>query len=354
MLIFRTLRARNKVLWKYGKLLLESHRMSSTYNIVLYRELYHQNSDYDLRRPIAKLLQGLGIDTGLKLESINKNQIDGLLLEAMINEDRDAIFYILQEAHKNHLISKPSQYCLEKIMITYIKDRPLLKIFFNSRQDWMEPYFVANNWYLGNFQLAGQQFRELFFAGDEKQKMRIHFLLNKITLETVGYKSEAQLVVLASLAEYFVCIFDCYRLLFHVWRIAFKSTWYSDQCLAKELYKNYPGLRIHLQDIVVVAKYFKWLLKIDELDAAHRLVQLFLEYEERDLSRLCVSLLFEYHFLRKDLGACSEIMKFCIKSDLHLSDMHEGQLLDLLLGTDERPVMKQKEIQKTKEPKLKF
>lgn len=372
MLVFKFFISQSKLLrnhLKYGKILFctksdryETHPETLTFNIVRFRELSSQKGNtYDFSQPIKSAKQilkdlqrlELRLDTELKLENMNKNQIDGLLLQAAENEDRDAILYILKETGKS-FIEQPSRYCLEKILIQYVKDKGVLRICQESFQDdWMRPYFVANNWHKGDLKLAAQQFKELFYISDAKQKQMILYLLREITQETVGFKSEASLIILSSLAEYFVCIFDDYRLLTNIWTTAFKSSWFSDHCHAEDLYKKHPGLRYRLSQTETVSNYFKMLLVTDDIDTCQRLIQLYLEFGEKESSRLCLCLLFDYHYLRSNLKACSEIMKFCVDSNIKLTEDHEGQLLDLLLGTKTRKVYKRPKYHKTT-PKFKF
>ncbi|XP_063706488.1 uncharacterized protein LOC134835535 [Culicoides brevitarsis] len=338
MLIFRSLRAQNRFLWNYGKILfctkLPVHRKSLTRYVIVTRKFCHTN---DLKIPVEStnslqnLLQGLGLDPEMKLENLNDLHIDGLLLEAMINDDRDALLYILQETNSKPHIPQPSRYCLERIMMNYIRDRPLLKICYESEQDWMEPYFVANNWYLGDFELAGQQFRELYAAGDENQKYTIYNLLRKITIETVNYKSEAQLVVIVSLAEYLVSFSNDNRLMLLLFRNSFKSPFEENQQVAKELYKNHPELRSYFHMRGTVLKYVNLLLKINESDAVHRLAKLYLEYDEKEWARLCLSNLFDFHHYRRNLKASADIVRFCIDNDISLTDEQEERFVDLLL-----------------------
>lgn len=373
MLIFKILISNTKLLRnhvKYGHILFctttsercEPHPETATFNIIRFRELSSQNGrSYDFSKPIKsakrmlKDLQGLELrlDTELKLENMNRNQIDGLLLQAAENEDRDAIIYMLKETGKS-FIEQPSRYCLEKILIQFVRDEAVLKACRESFQDnWMRPYFVANNWHKGDLKLAAQEFKELFFISDMKQKQMVLFLLREITQETVGFKSEASLVILASLAEYFVCIFDDYRLITNIWTTAFKSPWFSDQCLAEDLYEKHPGLRYRLSQTETVSHYTRSLLAADDIDSVQRLIQLYLQFGERESSRLCLCLLFDYQYLSSNLKACSEIMKFCVDSNIKLTEDHEGQLLDLLLGIKTRKVQKSAKYHKST-PKFKF
>lgn len=372
MLMFKDFISKSKLLrnhLKYGQILFcttserhETHPDTFNINLVRFRELSSQKgSSYDFTKPIKSAKQmlkdlqrlELRLDTELQLENMNRNQIDGLLLQAAENEDRDAIIYILKETGKS-FIEQPSRYCLEKILIQYVKDTGVLKVCRKSfQEDWMLPYFAANTWHKGDLKLAAQQFRELFYNCDIKQKQIILFLLREITQETVGFKSEASLVILASLAEYFACMFDDYRLLTNIWTTAFKSAWFSDHCLAEDLYKKHPNLRHILSQADTVSSYFQTLLLKDDIETCQRLIQLYLEFGEKESSRLCLCLLFDHHFLESNLKACSEIMKFCVDSNIILTEDHEGRLLDLLLGTKTRKVYKAPKQHKST-PKFRF
>lgn len=324
---------------KYGQILFypttKMHQEASTVYIV--RELSNQNGFTDGAKEILRLMQGLGVTKQLKLESLNQNQIDGLLLHAVENNDRDAILYILKESGKN-LITQPSEYCLYRIFVHHVRDRQMLKTCYNlfQNQPWMQPFFVANNWHTSEYELAAEQFRDLYFEAEVKQKRTILHLLRLISEETFGLDKQRSLTTLVQLAEYFVCIFNEYQPLMHVWQTLFKSTWFSDQCLAKELYSKHLALRYRVDEPNNLKKYVKALIIDGNLEACQRLTQLYLEYGDTESTHFLLSSMFDYHYYRGDLKACSEIMRFCLASDIKLTDEHGGKLIDLMLGTTEK------------------
>uniref|UniRef100_A0A336JWG4 CSON013706 protein n=1 Tax=Culicoides sonorensis TaxID=179676 RepID=A0A336JWG4_CULSO len=283
---------------KFGQILFccttgERYDYLDISNVFQIRELCSQNGNYKLSKPIEsarKILKDLQklelrLDTEIKLENMNQNQIDGLLLQASENQDRSAILYILKETRQNCIVS-PSRYALEKLLIQYVRDREIIKCCQDSIKDpWIEPFIVANIWYTGDLKVAAQKFRSLYFVSDAKQKKMILFLLREITHETIGFKSEASLVILSSLAEYFVCIFDDYRLLVHIWTAAFKSSWFSDHYLAEELYDKHPELRYRLSRQDFASSMCQSLLSKYDLDGCERLIQLYLKYSHRKASR---------------------------------------------------------------------
>lgn len=97
------------------------------------------------------------------------------------------------------------------------------------------------------------------------------------------------------------------------------------------------------------------LLQDHKVDAVHRLIELLLRFDMRQECRRCLSFLFEYqcnpntftqnsftHIYfklrfpssdwRRDLRACSEIMRNSLDNNLPLADIYQQKLLNLLLG----------------------
>lgn len=98
------------------------------------------------------------------------------------------------------------------------------------------------------------------------------------------------------------------------------------------------------------------------MDTAHRLIELFLKFNMKNDCRTCLSILFDYqctcscamyfsylrllcysHYplcpdWRRDLRACSEIMRSSLDIDAPLSEAHNQKLLNLLLGSAPQPL----------------
>lgn len=117
------------------------------------------------------------------------------------------------------------------------------------------------------------------------------------------------------------------------------------------------------------------LLKAHNLDAVHRFIELLLKYDMKNECKICLSFLFDYQcklfFFRKlkfkkclypcsldwrrDLRACSEIIRNSLDLDIPLSEQYNQKLLNLLLGSPTvLPNKKQKDASVTTKFELKF
>lgn len=94
------------------------------------------------------------------------------------------------------------------------------------------------------------------------------------------------------------------------------------------------------------------------MDAVHRLIEVFLQYKQREACSNCLSLLFNYQckllstifinlsliqilfFInftdnRKDLRACAEIIKSCSELEMPLNEVQNEQFLSLFLNQND-------------------
>lgn len=299
------------------------------------------NSNNNFLKPIEKAkriikeLQGLELrlETELNLETLKSAHLDGLLQQALDEKDWIAIKYIIKEAGTRIDVQKPSRYILERIMIRALPKYDLISsINEYFRATWMDNYLAAALWYRGNIIESTLMLKKLYFESDKKDKELILFLIHEISNDTVGLKSEATLVTLINLTEYFFCFFDEIRPLMIVWQTTFTSTWFSDQQLAENLYTKYSDLRQELFHTGKITMLFQSFLAKHEIETCQRLTELCIKCNETEASRTCLRLLFDYHYFRSDLKSCSEVMKYCLNENLNLTEDENKKLLDLLLG----------------------
>jgi len=86
----------------------------------------------------------------------------------------------------------------------------------------------------------------------------------------------------------------------------------------------------------------------NNVDAVHRLIEVFLQHQQRSACSSCLSLLFNYQCeslnpsqkvnnshslldMRKDLRACAEIVKSCSELEMPLNELQNEQFLSLFL-----------------------
>lgn len=190
-------------------------------------------------------------------------------------------------------------------------------------------------WKNGKLIIALKTLEKIYEYPEIKQsKKYINYVFEVISEETLCTKSEAVLVCLLKTAEQFYKLHEDIFLLTCVWRNCFQSKWFSDQQLADKIFDDFSELR-HL------IEKRSWSLSIQilrnyEVDLVHRFIELFLKYEMKNGYRNCLNVLFDYHYYRRDLRACNEIVKTCSELNLPLTNFQNEKLLNLLLS--DRPV----------------
>lgn len=318
------------------------------------------NSNKNFLKPIEKAkkiikeLQGLelSLETELNLETLSSAHLDGLLQQALEEEDWIAIKYIIKEAGTKVDVQKPSRYILERIMIVALPKYDLItSINEYFRATWMDIYLAAALWFRGNHIESTLMLKKLYFESNQKEKELILFIIHEISNDTIGLKSEATLVTLVNLTEYFFCFFNEIRPLMIVWQKAFTSSWFSDQQLAETLYIKYTDLRKELFEKGKITMLFQSFLFKHEIETCQRLTELCIKCNEQEASRTCLRLLFDYHYFRSDLKSCSEVMKYCLNVNLNLTEDENKKLLDLLLGIEPSKSQKKRTIST---PKITF
>jgi len=116
----------------------------------------------------------------------------------------------------------------------------------------------------------------------------------------------------------------------YIWKLAFTSTWFSDQNLSLSIFHDYKDLR------EVIAKgslrFCREFLKNNNTEPVYRLIELFLKYNQKEACENCLNLLFNYHYYHQDIRACREIINFLKTLDIPITTTYNEKLLNLLLG----------------------
>lgn len=240
---------------------------------------------------------------------------------------------------------KPTRYSLEKLLQRFVIDQKMVNAVktFQPKQKWMEPYFVACLWYNGNLNDASSSFRKLFFENDRNL---VFVLLKEITLDTVGKRGEATLVILTQLAAYFSCILDDHRLLFYVWRITFTSEWHSDQQHANDLFSK----SFHLRQLILrkLPNLCQLFLSNENTDAVHRILQLYLRENDRESVQTILTIMYDHSYLGRNMASCLEILRFSEQLEIPIGKSLGFRIANLLMDkrTDKKHVIQP--------PKFKF
>lgn len=238
---------------------------------------------------------------------------------------------------------KPSRYSLEKLLFDFRKDPNMLDAVkeHQSTQHWMLPYFTASIWYKGNLKEASNQFRAQYFTNEPKVVL---VLLKDITIDTVGKKSEATLIILTQLAEYYVCLFDDHSFLLLIWRVAFTSPWFSDQQHAHTLFLKHGNLRLLIRR--QATSFCNIFLAMDNVEACHRLLELFLEMDDKNTIRNVLSIMYHHSCLKRDRRRCREILEFSNKLEIPIG---QGSTISIA-----NVMRKDSEAKSSKPPKFRF
>lgn len=293
-------------------------------------------------------------ELGLDIRSLSQAQLDNLLMSTLeIKNKLDFLYLVRQCIHwqqlpSNDVLISCLKYLSSLSRIQQIESfaeickkqsHPLSKIYAD-----LAPFKAMALWRSGGADVALMTLHRGYESGiateDGKRMMRAAF--RTIAEETLAQKSEA---VLVSLMEVARSIYTTHKDIFVVacvWKQCFVSDWFCDQKSAADLFEHYTELQ------QLVAKRSSSLcasfLSRNNVDAVHRLIEVFLQYKQQEACSNCLSLLFNYQYHRKDLRACAEIIKSCSELEMPLNEVQNEQFLSLFLNQndnkDSGPVMR--------------
>ncbi|XP_030387770.1 uncharacterized protein LOC115634277 [Scaptodrosophila lebanonensis] len=278
---------------------------------------------------------------GLDIRSLSQPQLDNLLLATLeIKNKLDFLYLIRQCIRWQQLPSNEVFIACLKYLSTLSRLQQLdalaetcrdLKHPFAKMYADLAPFKAIALWHNGNADVALMTLHRgygISLGTDEGRRM-IRAAFRTIAEETLAQKSEA---VLVSLMEVARAIHREHKDIFVVacvWKQCFASDWFCDQKSANELFEHYK----ELQELVErrASPLCSSFLSRNNVDAVHRLIEVFLQHKQRAACAHCLSLLFNYQYLRKDLRACAEIVKSCSELEMPLSELQNEQFLSLFL-----------------------
>ncbi|XP_065369221.1 uncharacterized protein LOC135961620 [Calliphora vicina] len=308
-------------------------------------------------------------ELGLDIRSLSQAQLDNLLMSTLEIKNKIDFLYLVrqcirwQQLPSHEVLISCLKYLSSLSRIQQIESfaeickkqsNPLSKIYAD-----LAPFKAMALWRSGGADIALVTLHRGYESGaateDGKRMMRAAF--RTIAEETLAQKSEA---VLVSLMEVARSIYNTHKDIFVVacvWKQCFVSDWFCDQKTATDLFEHYE----ELQQLVVKrsSSLCASFLSRNNVDAVHRLIEVFLQYKQREACSNCLSLLFNYQYNRKDLRACAEIIKSCSELEMPLNEVQNEQFLSLFLNEndnkDSGPVVRSKPAQKSqKEFQYKF
>ncbi|EDV35503.1 uncharacterized protein Dana_GF12446 [Drosophila ananassae] len=278
---------------------------------------------------------------GLDIRSLSQPQLDNLLMATLEIKNKLDFLYLIRQCIRCNLLPSnevfvsclkylSAQRKLQQIEALAETCRQLEHPFSQTYAD-LAPFRAIALWNNGNADVALMTLHRGYgvsMNSEEGRKMA-RTAFRTISEETLAQKSEA---VLVSLLEVARAIHREHKDIFVVacvWKQCFVSDWFCDQKSAGELFEHYKDL----QELVErrAGPLCTSFLGRNNVDAVHRLIEVFLQHKQRSACSSCLSLLFNYQYMRKDLRACAEIVKSCSELEMPLNELQNEQFLSLFL-----------------------
>ncbi|KAH8372327.1 hypothetical protein KR093_011044 [Drosophila rubida] len=309
----------------------------------------HQSNSGNFSQNVGLMSKGMMNDLkqlrspqlGLDIRSLSQPQLDNLLLATLEIKNKVDFLYLIKQCVRWQLLPCNEVFisCL-RYLSTLGRLQQLDSLAETCRQlnhpftitySDLAPFKALALWNNGNADVALMTLHRGYSAGyqyiEGKRMMRSTF--RTIAEETLAQKSEAVLISLTEVARAIHQEHNDIFMVACVWKQCFISSWFSDQKSASELYEHFKDLQR------LVARRADGLcysfLGHHNVDAVHRLIEVFLEHNERAACADSLSSLFDYHYNRKDLRACAEIVKSCSELEMPLKTEQNEQFLSLFL-----------------------
>ncbi|XP_037715737.1 uncharacterized protein LOC119550842 [Drosophila subpulchrella] len=278
---------------------------------------------------------------GLDIRSLSQAQLDNLLMATLEIKNKLDFLYLIRQCIRCNLLPSNEVFvsCLKYLsaqrklqQLEALADtcRQLKHPFSQTYAD-LAPFRAIALWNNGNADVALMTLHRGYGVSmtSEEGRRMARTAFRTISEETLAQKSEA---VLVSLLEVARAIHSEHKDIFVVacvWKQCFVSDWFCDQKSAGELFEHYK----ELQELVErrASPLCSSFLGRNNVDAVHRLIEVFLQHQQRSACSSCLSLLFNYQYMRKDLRACAEIVKSCSELEMPLNELQNEQFLSLFL-----------------------
>lgn len=237
----------------------------------------------------------------ITIEQLNSNQIDNFLLILINNKEYDKLFQTLEKCLEfNKKITQPIvMHIIEsidnekdhksfiKILLELIKiNKSAIDIQY---QNIIAQYFWREGYARKSLDLLEDSYKKSSILN--RSKIRKIFRL--IIQDTVNSKGEAVLLSVIKLSEDINDKYDDVFIIAYVWQTCFRSKWFSDQNIALDLFNKHKTL----QELVTskTSTICSSLLYEHNIEAVHRLIELFLRRNLKSESEVVLICLFEYH-----------------------------------------------------------
>ncbi|XP_061390080.1 uncharacterized protein LOC133325309 [Musca vetustissima] len=282
-------------------------------------------------------------ELGLDIRSLSQAQLDNLLSSTLEIKNKLDFLYLVkqcirwQQLPSTEVLVACLKYLSSLSRVQYIESIAEIcqeqnHVLTNMYCD-LAPFKAMALWRSDSADLALKTLSMGYEKASNDGKRMIRIAFRTITEETLVKKSEAVLVHLMEIAR---SIYEEHHDIFViacVWKQCFVSDWFCDQKSAGELLMHYEELQkmVAKRSVSLCGSF----LSRNNVDAVHRLIEVYLRYNEREACSNCLSLLFNYQYKRRDLRACAEIIKSCSELDMPLSETQNEQFLGLFINQNE-------------------
>lgn len=262
---------------------------------------------------------------GLDIRSLSQPQLDNLLLATVEIKNKVDFLYLIRQCVRwqqlpcNEVLISCLKYLSSLGRLQQLESlaeicRNIKHPFANVYSD-LAPFKAIALWHNGNSDVALMTLHRGYGGSlnTEEGRRMIRAAFRTIAEETLAQKSEA---VLISLLEVARAIHREHKDIFvvaAVWKQCFASDWFSDQKSAGELFEHYKDLQQLVERRCIslysnnnpilptnLSFYFRAsplcssFLSRHNVDAVHRLIEVFLRNDHRAGCASCLSLLFNY------------------------------------------------------------
>uniref|UniRef100_A0A1A9ZVJ9 Uncharacterized protein n=1 Tax=Glossina pallidipes TaxID=7398 RepID=A0A1A9ZVJ9_GLOPL len=283
----------------------------------------------------------------LDVRSLSQAQLDNLLISTVEIKNKLDFLYLVQQCIRwqylpsNEVLIASLKYLSTLSAVQQIES--FLEICKQQKHPLLEayadfaPFKAMALWRHGRSDMALTVLHQGYdssnlMASNGNGKRMIRAAFRTIIEETLMKKSDAVLVSLMEIAHAIYSKHNDIFVIACVWKQCFASEWFCDQKSATDLFES----NVDLQQLVArkSGSLVTSFLSHNNLDAVHRIIELFLQYKERAACFNCLSLLFGYHHHHKDLRACAEIVKSCNELNMPLNETQNEQFLYLFLNQE--------------------
>ncbi|XP_031620657.1 uncharacterized protein LOC116339119 [Contarinia nasturtii] len=203
-----------------------------------------------------------------------------------------------------------------------------------------EPFLSQHLWKCQRFDDALNTLNSIYGVTNKTTKSLILRNYRQIIYDAVKNQDES---IVDKVIFHVTQINDRYNesiLIIYTWSDCFFSELFRNQKKAEALFIAHDVIR------TAVSKDIGWialtLLKQHNIDAMHRLIEQCLAENLKKEVGICLTALFDYHYWRNDLRACSEVMSTSLRLKTNVTSNQNQKLLNLLLKKtpDEKPPSK--------------